>query len=659
MVLYAFTVVVVLIICNNGQSNTTNTTKNEPKVDLFVAQYLETAMNNQLNITTKYCTWNVSLIVKLINDTNPQFFFEPQNVVALPQFLPPYIIQQLPQELLDFYGLNFSNTSISECGHDTNLNVTSAPFNIDVCIGPLIHSNNDNPLKEEQGHTLNLKNLTGFEYFLNVSLSKCGLACSSGHQIFGLSQNEQNAVDIFKIIGCALCFIAMVVLAVTQYLDLKRKDEKFFEKPLLQMIPYVLTLAGFGIVLSMALGEIIGKEEILCSNNNNSDEYNEEKLEYSFYNPFKGKNAACTIHGLFFYSFVQLYEYYTVLLSFVIFRQVYAPLKPLWDIKDRYWHMFIFSFILIFDIISISINSFAGVYPMSVCFPGLADKYELLGLFLIPCLISLLLSIICISCSAYLLREQLIRQRKSTNLESTIKMQDLVQRYCLYAIGELCALILLNMTGFAFYLEMDIMEQQMKDSIQCEIEQILLNPNKICQREHSMSSFWFMSWIICSIFAIFAQVILTCHSDHRDRFKEKISTITILSKEKSKTHSLNSPTTPNSPSPKPNSINNSINIELTHADIGSVQTNAIVSLQSDDDNDNDNDEQNKTNVIDSDGEGNEYNNNTHIQSSDYVHTIGSIVVGTNMYVNDGLHSNEHFIMDHIIDDQTNDESVHL
>ena len=46
-------------------------------------------------------------------------------------------------------------------------------------------------------------------------------------------------------------------------------------------------------------------------------------------NPGISKNAACTIHGSLFYFCLHLFQWYTVLLSFTLFRQFYSPFKPM------------------------------------------------------------------------------------------------------------------------------------------------------------------------------------------------------------------------------------------------------------------------------------------------------------------------------------------
>ncbi len=46
--------------------------------------------------------------------------------------------------------------------------------------------------------------------FLNALLSDCGLSCEAGAHVYTLTDGEQTMVDMCKIIGVTLCFIAIV-----------------------------------------------------------------------------------------------------------------------------------------------------------------------------------------------------------------------------------------------------------------------------------------------------------------------------------------------------------------------------------------------------------------------------------------------------------------
>ena len=76
----------------------------------------------------------------------------------------------------------------------------------------------------------------GLTFFINASLSECGLACDSGAEVYGLSDKEQNLVDLFKVLGCTLCFVAICFLIFNQYVDQRRSGNSFCDKPLLQIV---------------------------------------------------------------------------------------------------------------------------------------------------------------------------------------------------------------------------------------------------------------------------------------------------------------------------------------------------------------------------------------------------------------------------------------
>ena len=72
---------------------------------------------------------------------------------------------------------------------------------------------------------------------ITYPLSECGLTCQEGGKAtYGLTDDEQKVVDLSKAIGCTLCFVAIIFLAVNQYVDQKKTGKKFRHKPLLQIV---------------------------------------------------------------------------------------------------------------------------------------------------------------------------------------------------------------------------------------------------------------------------------------------------------------------------------------------------------------------------------------------------------------------------------------
>ena len=124
------------------------------------------------------------------------------------------------------------------------------------------------------------------------------------------------------------------------------------------------------------------------------------------------------------------------MLSFVIFRQLYNPMMPLWNTRQRWWHLSVIVIVLAFDVVALTTSSISGVWPMGVCLPGVSNKEEL-GVFLLwPLILSTLISILLLVGAAYLLRRQLRRTRGQTNRASRQGMKDLLNRFQLYSVGN-------------------------------------------------------------------------------------------------------------------------------------------------------------------------------------------------------------------------------
>ena len=228
------------------------------------------------------------------------------------------------------------------------LSTTGIPnptVNIDWCVGPLVRSSHKNILQESD----------------DERFKECQLACESGFAVYGLDPDtQQRAVDTCTIIGTLACLIGLIILSVNLYADTKMSKEKFIQKPLLFHIPYMITLSTFSLTLLMSMSIIIGKENILCFEG-----------EFSQWNPGHGESPGCTIFGVLFYYSLLGYETYTLLLSFVVWRQFKNPLNPLWGLSKGWFHGGVFLLITIAIIVALSTSAIDAIEPMGVCLPGL------------------------------------------------------------------------------------------------------------------------------------------------------------------------------------------------------------------------------------------------------------------------------------------------
>lgn len=46
--------------------------------------------------------------------------------------------------------------------------------------------------------------------YINASTADCGLTCQAGSEVYGLTDDEQNVVDLFKILGCTLWYVCFL-----------------------------------------------------------------------------------------------------------------------------------------------------------------------------------------------------------------------------------------------------------------------------------------------------------------------------------------------------------------------------------------------------------------------------------------------------------------
>eukprot|EP01083_Nonionella_stella_P232603 820345_1 len=124
------------------------------------------------------------------------------------EFLPASVVKRMPLWLLMQHGLcEYMIVNTTEWYECMGLNITLPP--IDLCVGPLIHSNIYGIIQDTE--------ING-----SYPFSDCGISCATGKHTYGLSDSEQRIVDLMTIIGCIFCFVFIVFLFINQYMDQKR-----------------------------------------------------------------------------------------------------------------------------------------------------------------------------------------------------------------------------------------------------------------------------------------------------------------------------------------------------------------------------------------------------------------------------------------------------
>ena len=287
-----------------------------------------------------------------------------------------------------------------------------------VCESPLVISSKRNPISDLTSDMTD-----------GIDFSDCSLGCEFGDEIYGLSKDQQNIINAFKVIGMTICFIAILFLFVNQFLDEKLSNESLFQKPIIFHIPIIISISCFFIVGLMVLSEIIGKEFIVCDGN-----------EITFYNYKYGHYWPCTIHGILFYNSILFYSFYIVLLSFIVYRQFKNPLNPLFGIKNIYYHLIIIIIVIIFDISLLLTYSLDGIAPMGVCLPGFSNVLKLSIFMGLPITLSLILTAFFSLLSFNLLKHKISFSR--TNLRTKL----ILKRLLYYCIGILITQSLLLAT---------------------------------------------------------------------------------------------------------------------------------------------------------------------------------------------------------------------
>eukprot|EP01083_Nonionella_stella_P065936 173208_1 len=502
-------------------SSTVFMTTSDTVSPMFIS-VLEGLMGNQMELTPYYDDWNMTIIVQYINDTNPTILTDPQQVALVIDLLPKSVIRRMPLWFLMTHGLcDFITPESIEYYDCMGLNITLPPAVldpyalVDLCVGPLIHSNLWNDFQET--------NMNG-----SYPFAECAVSCATGAHVYGITEQGQRTIDLFTVIGCTLCFVLIVFLAYNQYADSKRSGVAFRKAPLLQHLPYCITVSLFVMIFCMFISEVVGKRKILCHKNVTDDELDyEDDRALSSSAPIKGHNVICGVHGLFFYASILFYISYCSLFAFVIFRQMFVPSNPLWRIKKRWWHLLICCIVLPMVVVSSLRSEYEAVWPMGVCLSTAGDTYEMLC---VPAIISCVITGVFLIGTVVLMLRQIELFKGVTKGKSVDNMRELSKRLILYGFGIECGSILFVCTAMEFESHSGDVIRAYVDVGMCQVAEAVLSPadwsfalSECSEQEHRMHPFWFISWTLVALFGVAAQTILTCHQRVRNRLQRVVS----------------------------------------------------------------------------------------------------------------------------------------
>merc|ERR1712062_179422 len=99
-----------------------------------------------------------------------------------------------------------------------------------------------------------------------------------------------------------------------------------------------------------------------------------------------------------------------------------------------------------------------------------------------------------------------------------------------YAFGVLLTLALLLATGIVFFIKHDNLRAGLSFYVECELQNALsplsnANCKALRVRDYeTISPFWFISWVLCCLVAVIAQIVLSFHNKARRR-ADKITSI--------------------------------------------------------------------------------------------------------------------------------------
>jgi len=131
-----------------------------------------------------------------------------------------------------------------------------------------------------------------------------------------------------------------------------------------------------------------------------------------------------------------------------------------------------------------------------------------------------------VSC-VYLIKKRLRQQKETVNLEHQSKMEDLAYRLLWYTAAVLITMIILLIMATWIYVDFDRVREGFSDQAQCEVENYYLNSYGLTQQDCTRTAisppFLYILWPIACVSAVFAQVVLTCHSDRRSRLKRSMT----------------------------------------------------------------------------------------------------------------------------------------
>eukprot|EP01083_Nonionella_stella_P242517 845904_1 len=310
----SFGMLLVLLFCILSSAQETKTT-NEPyaTLDPNLKQILMTQfLPSDYVLPQNVYEWNVTEIVHLINDKNPDILYSIQTPLLFSVF-PDDFIKQLPRDILIAHKLYYY-LPIDDplyCFNTTNC-TAEMKKPITPCFGPFVKT----------------KYQSAFVFPNGTDSIQCGLRCENTQILWNVDDAQLQLMDTFFLI-CGTVFLCMcIIICINIRNDLKSEQKACCQREFLFHAPLCIVFGYIIIAFCFLLPLVIGKETITCA----------EDLDgvqtFGSYNP--GGNQLCTIMGILFYGANIIVGGYTALFSISLWRVFYAPLTSIWkELKTK------------------------------------------------------------------------------------------------------------------------------------------------------------------------------------------------------------------------------------------------------------------------------------------------------------------------------------
>lgn len=357
---------------------------------------------------------------------------------------------------------------------------------------------------------------TKYNAFVTIGDVSCGLVCGDGqkaYMFFTDKETESLELTVFLLSLSIVCLTPLYFCMIRQQYCTRKS---FLSLPFAQQCPFFISSGYLLVGLTSISPFVFGADTIIC----NSQEHT---LIHGY-----SQNFWCSLTALALFIGIRLVVFYVCALSVCMFMTIYFPK---YKQKRRYYHIAVWTCIIIFCILAIVGNAVSGDPYLGICTSSLTSREQLMLLDIVPLSTFICIFAVCLALSM----RKICHQNKVLKEMNTVdeQFQSLQNRLLIYNLLQTTTVIAAVANFYRFYINLGEWEDTATSIVECQVGKTQMNEPReyeSCVLEFADSSkpgmATYFTFQLCALISVMSVIVFQCS---RKLQKESVTKLKAIS----------------------------------------------------------------------------------------------------------------------------------